>query len=144
MIASVVKFTPPPNVLVVRKKKMAKINLLKAKHLVDELGLVEEYARELKAEIDMRKKALYDYVGQTLTTEEFTSSIFERTSNTLDLIKLKKKFGITDKQWASCYKKGDVSTIVTIKRIDISKSEQRKDFLKSAKAKVGQGRPRKL
>jgi len=116
---------------------MAKINLAKAKALVDELGIVEEYKRELEAEIKVRKLGLYGYVGQTLTTDEFESSIFERTPKTLDVAKLMKKFGITKKQLASCYKEGETSVVVTIKRVDVKKSAQRKQFIKAAKKKVG-------
>lgn len=111
-----------------------KINLAKAKTLVDELGLVEEYMRELQAEVDVRKQALHSYLGTKLETEEFVSSVFEREFRSLDKAKLLKL--ITEAQLAKCYTRPKVSTIVTIRRRDTFKNEQRRQFLKSAKRKV--------
>jgi hypothetical protein len=115
---------------------MAKINLTKAKALVDELGVVEEYSREIDAEVKARKKALWPYVGQTLTTDEFQSSIFEREGRTLDVAKVMRKFKLTEKQLASCYRKQEKSVVVSIKRIDVTKKAQNKDFIKQAKRKI--------
>lgn len=115
---------------------MAKINLNKAKVLVDELGLVEEYSRELKAEVEERKKTLHPYKGQTIITDEFQCSIYEQQGQMLDKAKLMKKFKLTEAQLASCYVKKSVATVVTIKRLGTTKKEQREAFQAEAKRKV--------
>lgn len=113
---------------------MKKINLMKAKELVDELGAVEEYLRELRAEVDARKLALHPFVGRTLVGEEFESSIYKGQRETLDAAKVAKY--LTPKQMARCYTKGKEFIAVSIKRIGEKKKETRLQLLKDAKKKV--------
>lgn len=115
---------------------MRKMVLAKARDLIDELGSVEEYQRELKAEVDVRKKKLHGFVGQTIVTDEFQCSVYEQQGQMLDKAKLMKKFGLTEKQLASCYVKKTASINVSIKRLGTTKKEQRAEFIKSARKKV--------
>jgi hypothetical protein len=113
---------------------MKKINLMKAKELVDELGAVEEYLRELKAEVDARKLSLHSFVGRTLVGDEFESSIYESQRRTLDAAKVANY--LTEKQLARCYTKGEKFVTVTIKRIGEKKKETRAQLIKAAQKKV--------